>query len=137
MSLTLSRLSVKRMIEKKLTYDANFYILCNVGVFFEGSASIAMSSGKTRESVDLWPFILERVQRADEDMSWWPEDEMRHWSDEGDEGEIADLSEIEDSDDEGEAEQDWEFLRDWGKKFENLNKLFNPEDEDEEEETEA
>lgn len=95
--------------------------------------------GMVRESVDLWPFILERVQRADEDMSWWPEDEMRHWSDEGDEGEPADLSEIEDSDDEDEPEQDWEFLKDWGRKFENLNQIFNPEEEedDDDEETEA
>lgn len=92
-----------------------------------------------RESVDLWPFILERVQKADEDVSWWPGDEMRHWADEGDEGEPADLSEIEESDDEAEDEQDWDFLKDWGKKFENLNKIFNPEDddEDEDEETEA
>ena len=93
-----------------------------------------------RESIDLWPFILERVQRADEDLSWWAEDEMRHWSDEGDEGEPADLSEIEDEDedDADEAVQDWEFLKDWGKKFENLNKIFNPDEEgSEEEETEA
>lgn len=91
-----------------------------------------------RESVDLWPFILERVQRADEDMSWWAEDEMRHWSDEGDEGEPADLSEIEDDDDnEDEAVQDWDFLKDWGKKFENLNQIFNPDEDSDNEETEA
>ncbi|XP_028409982.1 protocadherin-like protein isoform X2 [Dendronephthya gigantea] len=114
------------------------------GLMAEGSGGgmMTMTSGEksemARESVDLWPFILERVQRADEDMSWWPEDEMRHWSDEGDEGEQANLSEIEDSDDEEEAEQDWEFLKDWGKKFENLNKIFNPESDDEDdEETEA
>lgn len=93
--------------------------------------------GMVRESVDLWPFILERVQRADEDISWWAEDEMRHWSDEGDEGEHADLSEIEESDDEDEPVQDWDFLKDWGKKFENLNKIFNPEEGSDEEETTA
>ena len=93
--------------------------------------------GMARESVDLWPFILERVQRADEDISWWAEDEMRHWSDEGDEGEHADLSEIEESDDEDEPVQDWDFLKDWGKKFENLNKIFNPEEGSDEEETTA
>lgn len=56
---------------------------------------------------------------------------MRHWEDEGDEGEHADLSEIEDNDDEDEEEQDWEFLKDWGRKFENLNKIFNPVEDDE------
>lgn len=88
-----------------------------------------------RDSVDFWPFILERVQKADEDMSWWPEDEMYHWADEGDDEEAGDLSDIEGSDDEGgaDAEQDWEFLKDWGRKFENLNKIFNPEDDDDEE----
>ena len=87
-------------------------------------------------TVDMWPFIQERVQRADEDLSWWPQDEMVHWADEGDEEEAADLSEIEEEDDEGDVEQDWEFLKDWGKKFENLNKIFNPDDDDEDE-TEA
>lgn len=88
------------------------------------------------DGVDLWPFIQERVDKADEDTSWWPGEEMRHWDDEGDEEEAGDLSEIEESDDEGgvDAEQDWDFLKDWGKKFENLNKIFNPDDDDDEEE---
>lgn len=88
-----------------------------------------------RDSIDLWPFILERVQKADEDTSWWPGDEMRHWSDEGDdEEEAGDLSEIEESDDEGAADavQDWDFLKDLGKKFENLNQIFNPDDDEDE-----
>lgn len=98
---------------------------------------ISHKEAMMRESVDLWPFILERVQRADEDISWWFEDEMRHWSDEGDEGELADLSEIEDSDEEDEPEQDWEFLKNWGQKFESLNKIFNPDEDEDDEETDA
>lgn len=110
-------------------------------IFHLVTSGIMMTERKqvmVRESVDLWPFIMERVQRADEDVSWWPGDEMRHWSDEGDEeSEPADLSEIEESDDEAEAEQDWEFLKDWGKKFENLNKIFNQEEDDDDDETET
>lgn len=95
-----------------------------------------LQSESFTDGVDLWPFIQERVQKADEDTSWWPGDEMRHWDDEGDEEEAGDLSEIEESDDEGgaDAEQDWDFLKDWGKKFENLNKIFNPDDDDDDEE---
>ena len=94
----------------------------------------ALLSEAPRDSIDLWPFIQERVQKADEDTSWWLGDEMRHWDDEGDDEDAGDLSEIGESDDEGAADavQDWDFLKDLGKKFENLDQIFNPDDDEDE-----
>ena len=82
------------------------------------------------ESIDVKQFIDTRVHEADGEYVL-SIDELHIYRYEGDDSDVDDLSELGDSDEEGDdehKEQEFEFLQAWGKKFDNLNRIFNEED---------
>lgn len=78
------------------------------------------------DSIDVKQFIDTRVSEADGEyiLSIY---ELHIYRYEGDDSDVDDLSELGDSDEEPdeEEEQEFAFLQDWGKKFDNLNRIFN------------
>ncbi|KAJ7384989.1 beta-catenin binding [Desmophyllum pertusum] len=81
------------------------------------------------ESIDVKQFIDTRVHEADGEYIL-SIDELHIYRYEGDDSDVDDLSELGDSDEEPdeEEEQEFAFLQEWGKKFDNLNHIFNEED---------
>lgn len=78
------------------------------------------------DSIDVKQFIDTRVSEADGEYIL-SIDELHIYRYEGDDSDVDDLSELGDSDEEPdeEEEQEFAFLQDWGKKFDNLNRIFN------------
>ncbi|EDO28158.1 predicted protein, partial [Nematostella vectensis] len=93
-----------------------------------GITTITRRRMMNADSVDVGNFINSRVGEADREyiLSY---DALHIYRYEGDDSDIDDLSEL-GSDDEGgdDAEQSFDFLQDWGRKFENLNKIYNLDD---------
>lgn len=81
------------------------------------------------ESIDVKQFIDTRVLEADGEYVL-SIDELHIYRYEGDDSDVDDLSELGDSDEEPdeEEEQEFAFLQEWGRKFDNLNRIFNEED---------
>ena len=81
------------------------------------------------ESIDVKQFIDTRVLEADGEYIL-SIDELHIYRYEGDDSDVDDLSELGDSDEEPdeEEEQEFAFLQEWGRKFDNLNRIFNEED---------
>lgn len=81
------------------------------------------------ESIDVKQFIDTRVHEADGEYIL-SIDELHIYRYEGDDSDVDDLSELGDSDEEPdeEEEQEFAFLQEWGKKFDNLNRIFNEDD---------
>ena len=79
------------------------------------------------ESVDVARFITTRLTEADTEDAAYPRDTLLHYGYEGEGSDVDDLSELGDSEDESDDDDaDFGFLSDWGNKFDNLNKIFNP-----------
>lgn len=79
------------------------------------------------ESVDVARFITTRLTEADTEDAAYPRDTLLHYGYEGEGSDVDDLSELGDSEDESDDDDaDFGFLGDWGNKFDNLNKIFNP-----------
>lgn len=81
------------------------------------------------DSIDVKQFIDTRVHEADGEYIL-SIDELHIYRYEGDDSDVDDLSELGDSDEEPdeEEEQEFAFLQEWGKKFDNLNRIFNEDD---------
>ena len=81
------------------------------------------------DSIDVKQFIDTRVHEADGEYIL-SIDELHIYRYEGDDSDVDDLSELGDSDEEPdeEEEQEFAFLQEWGRKFDNLNRIFNEED---------
>jgi len=81
------------------------------------------------ESIDVKQFIDTRVLEADGEYVL-SIDELHIYRYEGDDSDVDDLSELGDSDEEPDEEEEQEFalLQEWGRKFDNLNRIFNEED---------
>lgn len=79
------------------------------------------------ESIDVGTFIDSRVGEADGEYVL-SVDELHIYRYEGDDSDVDDLSELGSDDDEQDDEQDFAFLGDWGRKFDNLNRIFNEDD---------
>ncbi len=83
------------------------------------------------ESVDVARFITTRLAEADSEDAAYPRDTLLHYGYEGEGSDVDDLSELGDSEDESDDDEaDFGFLNDWGAKFDNLNKIFNPPTDD-------
>ncbi len=79
------------------------------------------------ESVDVARFITSRLAEADSEDAAYPRDTLLHYGYEGEGSDVDDLSELGESEDESDDDEaDFMFLQDWGAKFDNLNKIFNP-----------
>lgn len=81
------------------------------------------------DSIDVKQFIDTRVHEADDEYIL-SIDELHIYRYEGDDSDVDDLSELGDSDEEPdeEEEQEFAFLQEWGRKFDNLNRIFNEDD---------
>ena len=87
----------------------------------------ARFEGANVESVDVARFITSRLAEANSEDAAYPKDTMLHYGYEGEGSDVDDLSELGDSEDESDDDDgDFGFLGDWGAKFDNLNKIFNP-----------
>lgn len=96
-------------------------------------ATVSMREKKTRfeganvESVDVARFITSRLAEANSEDAAYPRDTLLHYGYEGEGSDVDDLSELGDSEDESDDDDtDFGFLGEWGTKFDNLNKIFNP-----------
>ena len=96
-------------------------------------AAVSMRQKKTRieganvESVDVARFITSRLAEANSEDAAYPRDTLLHYGYEGEGSDVDDLSELGDSEDESDDDDaDFGFLGDWGAKFDNLNKIYNP-----------
>ena len=79
------------------------------------------------DSIDVGRFIDTRVIEANREYTL-ALDSIHIYKYEGDDSDVDDLSELGDSGDEDEDDdQDFQFLQDWGSKFDNLNHIFNEE----------
>lgn len=78
------------------------------------------------DSIDVGNFINQRVGEANGEY-FIAHDSLHIFRYEGDDSDVDDLSELGDSDNEGEEddEQSFDFLQRWGRKFENLNRIYN------------
>eukprot|EP00794_Sanderia_malayensis_P018890 gene18890-20792_t len=99
------------------------------------AAGVVIREKKTRfeglaagvESVDVARFIKTRLAEADTEDAAYPRDTLLHYGYEGEGSDVDDLSELGDSEDESDDDDaDFTFMQDWGAKFDNLNKIFNP-----------
>ena len=87
----------------------------------------ARFEGANVESVDVARFITSRLAEANSEDAAYPRDTLLHYGYEGEGSDVDDLSELGDSEDESDDEDgDFGFLGEWGAKFDNLNKIFNP-----------
>lgn len=87
----------------------------------------ARFEGSNVESVDVARFITSRLAEANSEDAAYPRDTLLHYGYEGEGSDVDDLSELGDSEDESDDDDaDFGFLGDWGTKFDNLNKIFNP-----------
>ena len=99
----------------------------------QSAPAVAMREKKTRfeganvESVDVARFITSRLAEANSEDAAYPRDTLLHYGYEGEGSDVDDLSELGDSEDESDDDEgDFGFLGEWGAKFDNLNKIFNP-----------
>lgn len=78
------------------------------------------------DSMDVGNFIEQRVHDANGEY-FIAHDSLHMYRYEGDDSDVDDLSEIGDSDndDEDEDQQSYQFLHEWGGKFESLNRIYN------------
>ena len=77
------------------------------------------------DSIDVGRFIDTRVIEANREYTL-ALDSIHIYKYEGDDDDVDDLSELGDSGDEEEDDDiDFQFLQDWGSKFDNLNRIFN------------
>ena len=83
-------------------------------------------TGDPADTVDVARFISTRLADANNEDAAYPHDTMLHYGYEGEGSDVEDLSEIDSDGEESDDEADFGFLNDWGAKFDNLNKIFNP-----------
>lgn len=81
--------------------------------------------------IDVSAFIATRVAEADSDDAAYPRDTLLHYGYEGEGSDVDDLSELGDSESDSDEEDDFAYLGDLGPEFDNLYRLYNPEDSDE------
>ena len=108
-------------------------LLTREDVDFVAAGAVSMRQKKTRfeganvESVDVARFITSRLEEANGEDAAYPRDTLLHYGYEGEGSDVDDLSELGDSEDESDDDDaDFGFLGEWGTKFDNLNKIFNP-----------
>nr|QDE55751.1 cadherin 1 [Nematostella vectensis] len=83
---------------------------------------------KYMEGDDVGDFITTRVKITDREV-FLAVDELHIYRYEGDDTDVDDLSEIEPDEEDEEYEQEFDFLKQWGPKFDKLAKLYEDVDE--------
>ena len=114
--------------EEEITVAENKPLLFGAVAPDSGTHSSTFSNRRVRprnpESVDVGTFIDTRVGEADREYVL-SVDELHMYRYEGDDSDVDDLSELGSDDEDQEEEQDFAYLADLGRKFDNLNRIFN------------
>lgn len=96
---------------------------------FTDSAARARFNASKADDIDVAAFIQANLTDADNDDAYLPRDTLLHYGYEGEGSDVEDLSEISDIEDDDDEEEDFTFLRNFGRNFHEVNIIFNPEDE--------
>lgn len=92
-------------------------------------ASRARFNASKADDIDVAAFIQANLADTDIDDAYLPRDTLLHYGYEGEGSDVEDLSEISDIDEDDHEEEDFTFLRSFGPNFYEVNLIFNPEDE--------
>ena len=105
--------------------------MVNGGMVVKREKRTRFEAAGNAESIDVARFITSRLAEADTEDAAYPRDTLLHYGYEGEGSDVDDLSELGESDDESDDDDaDFGFLQEWGTKFDNLNKIFNPPDDE-------